>query len=172
MRTLVRLLAGAAALSACVVVSSASLAQEPSPHMGMAPADMQHDAWADRMHEHAEAMAHGLHDILNVRPDQEAAFQAMLATMQHADDGDGGGMHGDRDGMERMTTPERLDRMAAHMAERQANFQRHADAVRRFYAVLSPEQQRAFDALQGMMMGGGRHGMGHMGHMGADDDGE
>jgi hypothetical protein len=50
-----------------------------------------------------------------------------------------------------MTTPERLDHMAAMMAKRdaehQAEMQRRIDAVKRFYAVLSPEQKRAFDAL-------------------------
>jgi periplasmic protein CpxP/Spy len=170
MKTAVRLLAGAAALGACILFSSASLAQAPSGHMGMGPPDMEHGARGDGMRAHAEAMAGALHDILGVRPDQEAAFQAMFATMPHMDDGDD--MHGGPDGAERMTAPERLDRMTARMSEHLASFQRHADAVRRFYAVLSPQQQRAFDALQGMMMGGGHHGMGHMGHMGPDDDGE
>lgn len=139
----------------------------------MSPPASSHDQWADRMHEHAEAQARMLHDVLNIRPDQEDAFQAMMATMTPPDAHGGMDMHDDRDSSTPMTTPQRLDEMAARMAERQAQFQRHADAVRRFYGVLSPGQQRAFDALQGMMMMG-HHGMmgGGMkdGHGHGDDD--
>ena len=52
-----------------------------------------------------------------------------------------------------------------------------ADATKRFYAQLSPAQQRAFDALKPMGGGhgghhgegrmGGRHGHGEMGGFGA-----
>ena len=54
--------------------------------------------------------------------------------------------------------------MASRMAEHQAMFERHAAALKSFYAALSPEQQRAFDALPGLMVG--EHD--HMGHKGPD----
>ena len=63
-----------------------------------------------------------------------------------------------------LTTPQRLDRMVAHAAEEsarhQAELRSHVDSVKRFYAALSPSQQKAFDALHhegmgGMMMHGG-----------------
>lgn len=61
-----------------------------------------------------------------------------------------------------LTTPQRLDRMVQHMTERdrqrEAEVQAHADAVKRFYAALTPGQQKAFDALH-------HGGMGHMGGM-------
>jgi protein CpxP len=44
------------------------------------------------------------------------------------------------------------------MAEHQAKFQHRADAIRTFYAALTPDQQRTFDAMHDMM---GHHGMGH-----------
>ncbi len=62
-----------------------------------------------------------------------------------------------------MTTPQRLDlmvkHMSEHMAEAQSHMQQHVDAVKRFYAALSPSQQKAFDAMHEGMMGG-MHGMG------------
>lgn len=73
-----------------------------------------------------------------------------------------------------LTTPQRLDRMVKHMAEEsakhQAEMQTHVDAVKRFYAALTPSQQKAFDALHeggmGEMHGGpGGPGMRVM-HMG------
>jgi hypothetical protein len=66
-----------------------------------------------------------------------------------------------------LTTPQRLDRAQARMAERQQQFARRAEATKRFYAQLSPAQQRAFDALHQGRGGhghGGRHG--HGGHGG------
>lgn len=57
-----------------------------------------------------------------------------------------------------LTTPQRLDRMVQHMTEadrrREAEVQSHADAVKRFYAALTPGQQKAFDALHHGGMGG------------------
>jgi hypothetical protein len=48
--------------------------------------------------------------------------------------------------------------MRAAMSERQAKFDQHAAAVKRFYAQLTPAQQKAFDAMR--PMGGHRGGMG------------
>jgi hypothetical protein len=65
--------------------------------------------------------------------------------------------------------------MADRMAKHEAEFRRRAEAIKAFYAALSPEQQRAFDAMP--MMRGGDHDMGHgrMGHgsaeHGPDDQG-
>jgi hypothetical protein len=53
--------------------------------------------------------------------------------------------------------------MRAAMGERQAKFEQHAAAVKRFYAQLTPSQQKAFDAMR--PMGGHRGGMGGMGGM-------
>jgi hypothetical protein len=169
-----RTLASAAAISAALCVSTASFAQMQPAAPAMASADARHDGGPDRMREHVEAMGRALHDILNLRPDQDGALRDFMATMQPPEGPDRMTMHHDEDRMDRMTTPERLDRMAARLADKQAEFQRHADAVRRFYAALSPDQQRAFDAVQGMMMMDGHHhgmGGGPMGeHHGHGDD--
>jgi hypothetical protein len=119
--------------------------------------------WAEHRQEREQARAAALHAVLNLRPDQEPAFQAFVAATRPPE-GRGKGMdHGDQ-AVAPMTTPQRLDRMAARMAERQAAFQRRADAVRRFYGALSPAQQRAFDALHALR-GGGREGR-EAGHRG------
>jgi Spy/CpxP family protein refolding chaperone len=113
---------------------------------------------------HQERRARFLHDVLNIRPDQEAALQAFLADTQRQPHEHKDWAQRDGQAAAPMTTPQRLDQMAAMMAkrsaERQAAFQRRADAVKRFYAVLSPEQKRAFDALheRGCMDGHGHHG--------------
>jgi hypothetical protein len=113
------------------------------------------------MQERRQARAKALHEILDIRPDQEAAFQTFVTSMRPPEGGAGIRPHGmdDEGAMAQLTTPERLDRMAQRMAERQSRFQQHAAAVKAFYATLSPQQKRAFDALPGLMgMGGHREG--------------
>lgn len=63
---------------------------------------------------------------------------------------------------EKLTTPQRLERMQARQAERSARFAQRAEATKTFYAVLTPEQQKTFDAES---MRRGHHGdHGHRGH--------
>ena len=177
-RKLAPALAAAIGLSLCGV--AAGYAQSQGAAMAAPGPDHKHwDPAAMKAHMEARRAEHVkfLHDALTIRPDQEAAFQAFVATMGHH--GEGGmhhGMghgdmgHGDmgHDGMaqgddaarESLTTPQRLDRMQKRMAERDARFQQHADAVKAFYAALSPEQEHTFDALMKIH---GHHG-GGMGH--------
>lgn len=164
MRSTIKVLASLAALSAAICVSSSSFAQDAAPAAAPPAADA-HQHWAEHMRAHAEARAKALHDILNIQPNQETAFQAFLAAMK-PDHHEGMGEHHGGPGADQdhdraqLTTPQRLDRMAARMADHQAQFQRRAEAIKAFYAALTPQQQRAFDALPPMMGRGmhGRHG--------------
>jgi len=108
--------------------------------------------------------AQHLRDVLQLRPDQEAALQALIAAMTPPESPAGAG-HGAGGHDMPMTTPQRLDHHAAMMAEHMAMFQKHATAIRTFYGQLTPAQQKAFDALHGHGMGG-MHGGGMpmMGH--------
>lgn len=50
----------------------------------------------------------------------------------------------------KLPTPERIDKMKAlrteHMNAMNAAMDKHADATKAFYATLTPEQQKVFDA--------------------------
>lgn len=134
--------------------------------------DGDHAEWKKA---HQERRARFLHDILNIRSDQEPAFQAFLADMKPpAHEHENWAEH--KDGAAApLSTPDRLDRMADRMAKHQAAFQHRAEAIKRFYAVLGPEQKRAFDALHAMrggMRGEGRHEGGPGGHPGAGGEHE
>lgn len=66
---------------------------------------------------------------------------------------------------EKLTTPQRLDRMQARQAERAAMAAKRADATRAFYATLKPEQQKTFDAESMRFASRGEHGpRGHGDH--------
>ncbi|MGE5502777.1 MAG: Spy/CpxP family protein refolding chaperone [Ignavibacteriales bacterium] len=157
------LIAGAA-LS--LVAATATFAQAPAPGAPQAP----RAGWMHHQQHDPAQMAQRLRATLQLTPAQEPALQAFVTAMRPS-----GQMreqmqaqHGD---WKNLTTPQRLDRMQAMMSQHQAQFAQHADAVRRFYAALTPAQQKAFDAMhQGM--GFADHGK-RGGHMwgGKDRDG-
>jgi hypothetical protein len=147
------------ALSAVIALSAggASLAQPAAPAASGPPA--ANHAWqrpdpADMAQRHAER----LRAVLQLRPDQEPALRALVAAMQPSPE-QRERRRAERAAARDLTTPQRLDRMQARMAERQARFASRAEAVKRFYAQLTPSQQHAFDALP--MGHGGMHGHGH-----------
>jgi periplasmic protein CpxP/Spy len=100
---------------------------------------------------------------LKITPAQEGAWTTFAAAMKPP----AGGMMRMRHDpkvkaeMEKLTTPERIDKMRALRAERMATMNAEMDkrgaATKAFYAVLSSEQKAVFDAVA---MRGGRHGMG------------
>jgi len=97
-----------------------------------------------------EAHAQHLRDVLQLRADQDGALKTYLDTVAPKD------WAKDRPKREAvdaprkpLTTPERLDREAEHLARAKARI----EATRAFYAALSPSQKKAFDAL-GPMAGG------------------
>ncbi len=78
----------------------------------------------------------------------------------------------DREALEKMTTPQRLDQMQAMRKQHQEQMDKREAATRAFYTRLTPEQQKRFDEQTGKMMRGHgeRGGMGghheHGGHHG------
>lgn len=105
-----------------------------------------------------EARAQHLRDVLQLRPDQDGALKAYLAATGPREWGKDRPERQPTDGPPRaLTTPERLDREAEHLARATEAFKARAAATRGFYAALSPSQQKAFDAIGPM---GGDHGGG------------
>lgn len=85
---------------------------------------------------------------LKITPAQEGAWTTFTAAMQppaHA----GRPTPAQRAEFDKLTTPERIDKMRTlrtqRMAEMNAAMNQRGDATKTFYAVLSPEQQKTFD---------------------------
>ena len=120
-------------------------------HHGMGkmdPAKMQ--AMMDKRHAALKAQ-------LKLTPAQEAAWTEFLASHKAP-----AGMKGQpaaMPDMAKLTTPERLDKMkelrAQHMAEMTTAMDKRAESTKALYAVLTPEQQKVFDAQA--MQGRGAH---------------
>jgi periplasmic protein CpxP/Spy len=164
MKHIFKATAGVAASAAILAFACAALGQDQPAAPRQPPTAEQRAQWRA---EHQAEQAQRLTALLNLRADQQPALQAFLAAMapeRHEHNG------GPPAGAEKaqLTTPQRLDRMADRMAKHEAAFHQRADAIRTFYAALSPEQQRAFDALPMLMMGGHQRG-GHDMHHGSHD---
>lgn len=117
-----------------------------------------------RFAEHRERRAEDLKLILRIRPDQEAAWAAYQQARQMRPQREE--QRPDRDA----TTPARLATMEQRMAEREAAMHARIRATLDFYAALTPEQQKTFDALR-RLHGPGRMHPPHFGPPGGHDGG-
>jgi Spy/CpxP family protein refolding chaperone len=99
-----------------------------------------------RQDMHAKRLA-GLKDKLKLEPRQEAAWQA-FANVAAVGKGPVGreDRQAMRDELGKLNTPQRLDTILARADERRAQMVKRVEAVKQFYAQLSAEQQKVFDA--------------------------
>ncbi len=142
------------------LLAAASLgaqAQTSTGHAGM----QRHADPAKMLEMHARHQTE-LKTKLNLSPAQENAWASYAAATQPptamAARMDPERRKKMRDDMQKLTTPERIDRMNAIKAERDAEMAKRGAATKAFYAELTPQQQQVFDA--NAMRHGPRHGMG------------
>lgn len=120
-------------------------------HQRMDPAKMEE--------MHAKRAAE-LKTKLKITAAQEGAWTTFTAAMKPpARDAK---QRPDRAELDKLSTPERLDKIRAlrtqHMADMQAQMDKRDEATKTFYAVLSPEQKKVFDE-EHARMGGHRDGV-------------
>lgn len=162
----VALAGGLAALAPGASVAQSRQAQ-PAVEEARAPAPRMRERLTPE--QRIERRAERLRTTLQLQPGQESALRAYASALaptaaQRAE------RRQQRDDMAQMTTPQRLDARKARMTERMAMFDRRAEATKRFYAQLTPAQQKAFDAMASERGGRGKHGpargRGHGAHRG------
>lgn len=118
-------------------------AMGPMGHGRMDPAKMEA--------MHAKHLAE-LKTRLKITPTQEGAWTTFSAAMKPpARPTD----HPDRAALDKLSTPERIDKMrelrAKHQADRQAAMDQRDQAVKTFYAQLTDEQKKVMDAEHARM---------------------
>jgi hypothetical protein len=159
---------GFAVMAQTVTPTAPAAGAQPQMHDRMHRGDTS--SMRERMFgNHQERMAKRQAELkakLKITPAQEGAWTTFAAAMQPPANMAGGmmGMRHDpkvKADMDKLTTPERIDKMRALRAERMttmtAEMDKRGAATKAFYAVLSSEQKAVFDAVA---MHGGRHGMG------------
>jgi protein CpxP len=107
---------------------------------------------------------------LKITPAQEGAWTTFTAAMKPS--GAMSANRPDRAEMDKLTTPERIDKMQAlhtqRMADMNTEMTKRNDATKTFYATLTGEQKKVFDAEHAKM--GDRHGFDKRGDKGGMQD--
>jgi hypothetical protein len=107
----------------------------------------------ERMVQHMAERQAQLKAALKLTPAQEAAWARYTSAHQRPKQAS----RPDREAWAQLTTPQRLDQMQAHKAERDAHMTQRMDATRALYAALDAEQQKVFDSQAPMAGKGGKH---------------
>ncbi len=121
--------------------------QGPGMH---GPRGDEHAKMYEKMQDRMVRQRAQLYVKMKITPEQEPAWKAFVEASAP------GPMPErlDRKKVDAMTTPERMETMLEHAKVRQVKMQEQLTALKAFYAVLTPEQQKIFDDS---------HRMGHKG---------
>ena len=142
------------ALIACAGIAGAQT--QPAPDTGTAaPAPQARKFDPARMTERLNRRLADLKQKLQISAAQESAWTSFSNAMQPQANG---GQRLDRQALANLSTPERIDQMRAMRDRRNAEMDRRAEATKAFYAQLSPEQKKTFDAETARMFQRGGHG--------------
>jgi protein CpxP len=163
MKTLHRHLLAAGLLATLGLGAIAQTAQPPAAPGRAAEMHAHRGAMdpAQRMERRQMRMERRLADLkakLQLAPAQEGAWTAWATAMMPK-----AKTRPNREEIARLPTPERIDTMRALRAQRMAEQDKRGDATKQFYATLTADQKRVFDAET---VRGGKHGGRGMRHHG------
>ncbi len=150
-------LRGAALATACAGLLLAGAAQAQYGGQFQGPPPQPPGADGAPPSQPPMSQADYLRQALRLRADQEGGLQAFLAAVAPPQ-GMMERMRAEDQQAQMLPTPQRLDRMLARMDAMRASVVARIAATKRFYAILTPQQQRAYDTLgaQGPEARGGR----------------
>ena len=131
-----------------LLASFGTLSQaQPAPGAGPGGAGPNSDMHA-RMQERMGQRAADIKAKLKLTPEQEGTWTTYMAAMKPS----ANIKRPDHAEIEKLTTPERLDKMRELRKQRDTEMDRREAATRTFYAALSAEQKKTFDANTGQAM--------------------
>lgn len=128
------------------ILAASSFAMNPAEPVGKVGCEARHGQQhhANKAGRQAKNMAE-LKDKLKLQPEQEAAWQTFTSAAQPGVRQAGGDRKAMRAEFAKLNTPQRLDKMLALSDMRRAQMVGRTQAVKAFYAQLTPEQQGVFD---------------------------
>ena len=140
------------------ILAASSFAMTAGGPAGKEGCDARHGQAAHAKWE-ARRAAHlsELKEKLKLTPGQEAAWNTFASATQPGLRHAGAGRQAMRDEAEKLNTPQRLDRMLAMSEARRTRMIERSQAIKAFYAQLSPEQKAVFDAEFIPQRGHGHH---------------
>jgi Spy/CpxP family protein refolding chaperone len=137
-----RLLIGMMALGLGAGAVAAYAAGPGCGPMGDGPAAFGgHGRSPERMKEYFEKRQSELHTKLKLNANQESAWNAYIGKIRPT----GQFKRPDRAEMDKLSAPERMEKMLGFMKEGETHLADRIAATKEFYAVLTPEQQKIFN---------------------------
>jgi hypothetical protein len=100
-------------------------------------------------HRHAQHLE-ALKTALKILPEQDSTWTAFASSMKPM------GPRQDKrffEDIDKLTTPERIDKMMAFKAQRDTELNKRAESTKTFYTVLSEDQKKIFDQHTAKFMG-------------------
>ncbi len=137
MKTKNSLMSGLVLAISAVFLSPVAMAV-PGGCDGMGPDGGKQSA---RMAERMKERQQKLHESLKLNPEQEKAW----VKFQESHPFQGNVDRPDRAAMEKLTAPERAEKMLEQSRKHQDAMSRHVSAMKSFYDTLTPEQKKTFD---------------------------
>lgn len=139
------------------VFGATTMAQTPGPAPAASSATAHHHGRhhdpAKIQERHAQRLAE-LKQKLQITAAQEPSWNAFTTAVRPNLDR----KRMDREAVARMTTPDRIDHLRVLRQQRATEMDRRGEATKSFYATLSAEQQKVFDAETARMGHGRKHG--------------
>lgn len=132
----------ALAAAGSIVISAPIFAQGPA--MPEAEQAQKSEQMQKRMHDRMEKHQAMMHDQLKITAEQEGAWKTFVEATKHNMQ-DRKQARPDRKQMEAMSAPAMMELRLERAKEHLGMMQKHVEAVKTFYAVLTPEQQKTFD---------------------------
>ncbi|MDR3390882.1 MAG: Spy/CpxP family protein refolding chaperone [Sulfuriferula sp.] len=111
------------------------------PQMQQPPSDEQRAKFAERMHEREMK----LHDDLKLTSAQEGAWKTFIDQMKPPVMAAGGMHRPSKEEMDKETAPERMQQRLDMMKKMEAHMEQESAALKKFYAVLTPDQKKVMD---------------------------
>lgn len=141
-----RLILAALAMSVCVTSAFAQTSATASrpDHAQMA------EKMQKRMQERMDKRRSMFHDQLKITAEQEGAWKTFVDATSHNMQMMMG-ERADHKAGEMMSAPAMMEKQIERSKEHLATMQKHLDALKTFYAVLTPEQQKTFDHIHQRM---------------------
>ncbi len=148
-------------LAAALAVSTLTALAQPGPAPGAAPGagpaasqpnPERRAHLQERMKEHLQQRAAALKARLKLNPEQEGAWNTYIEAMKPPAQPP----LPKRAEIDKLSTPERLDRMRELRKQREAEFDKRDTATRAFYGTLNADQKKIFDDNTGRPFREGR----------------
>lgn len=136
---LVGLFAGGAVLAA------AAYAMPDAPGPGNARCEQRGQQLQSRIEQRKQHMA-DLKEKLNLSPSQEAAWSKFVDSAKLGQRHMGSDKQAMREEFKKLNTIERMEKIQAMKEMRHARMAERMESLKAFYAQLTPEQQKVFDA--------------------------